>query len=159
MSAALELIRAVKARGGQIRIDCGDIVIAPKEAAMPILEELRTHKAEILALLQPRADDPESWRAPFVEWIDANCVPFERASSGLVVLHRLYLAQAAQPCTRDVFRAMLAELCFPIREVGGTELVDGLILKDDLQAIMAEHGMKAEARNETNSRSRLLPSL
>ena len=41
MSTALELIRAVEANGGLIRVEDGWLVIAPEDAAAPVMEELR----------------------------------------------------------------------------------------------------------------------
>ena len=52
MSAAFVLIRAVEANGGYIRVDGEYLVIAPGDAAEPVIEELRQHKAEIIGLLQ-----------------------------------------------------------------------------------------------------------
>ena len=51
MSAGVELIRAVEANGGRFRIDGESLVIAPGEAAAPLIDELRQHKAELLAEL------------------------------------------------------------------------------------------------------------
>jgi hypothetical protein len=164
---ARSLIHRVRQSGGRLSIAGSDILFTPGDptTADALTDDLRTHKAAILALLQPRADDPETWRAPFVEWLDSACVLFERASCGLAVLHRLCCdcarARGEAPCTKDVFRAMLAELFFPLREVGGTELVDGLILKDDLQAIMAEleSHLKRSADDASNTTNNGMPEV
>jgi len=52
MRTAQELIRTVVANGGQLRVEDGWLVIAPEDAATPVLEELRQHKAEIIGLLE-----------------------------------------------------------------------------------------------------------
>jgi hypothetical protein len=62
MSAALELIRAVEANGGRFRVDGEYLVIAPGEAASPVMEELRQHKAELLAELAQRPAMPAGVR-------------------------------------------------------------------------------------------------
>jgi hypothetical protein len=60
--AALSLIRAVEARGGILFIDGQDLVIRPKSAAAPLLEDLRQHKAEIMAELAQRLTMPAGVR-------------------------------------------------------------------------------------------------
>ena len=62
MSAALELIRTVEANGGCLRIDGEYLVIAPGEAAAPVMEELRQHKAELMAELARRPVMPSGVR-------------------------------------------------------------------------------------------------
>ena len=66
MNAALELIRAVEANGGRFRVDGEYLVIAPGEAAAPVMEELRQHKAELLAELARRPAMPAGVR--LVSW-------------------------------------------------------------------------------------------
>jgi hypothetical protein len=67
MSAlALELLESVEARGGSIRIDGQDLVISPREAAEPVLEELRRYKAELLAELARRPVMPAGVR--LIRW-------------------------------------------------------------------------------------------
>jgi hypothetical protein len=58
MSAALELIRTVEANGGRLRVDGKYLVIAPVEAAAPVMEEIRQHKAELMAELARRPAMP-----------------------------------------------------------------------------------------------------
>ena len=62
MNAALELIRAVEANGGRFRVDGEFLVIRPGEAAAPVMEELRQHKAELLAELARRPAMPAGVR-------------------------------------------------------------------------------------------------
>jgi hypothetical protein len=62
MSAALELIRIVEAKGGQLRVEDGWLVIAPGDAAEPVMEELRQHKPEIIELLAQRPVMPAGVR-------------------------------------------------------------------------------------------------
>ncbi len=66
MSAALELIRSVEANGGRFRVDGEYLVIAPGEAAAPVMEELREHKAELMAELARRPAMPAGVR--LIRW-------------------------------------------------------------------------------------------
>jgi hypothetical protein len=66
MSAALELIRTVEANGGCFRVDGEYLVIAPGEAATPVMEELRQLKPEIIELLARRPAMPSGVR--LVSW-------------------------------------------------------------------------------------------
>jgi len=66
MSAALELIRTVEANGGCFRVDGEYMVIAPGEAATPVMEELRQLKPEIIELLARRPAMPSGVR--LVSW-------------------------------------------------------------------------------------------
>ena len=142
MNAALQLIKAVEANGGTLRIDGNTLVIAPDSAGVAIIAELRQHKREIIQLLERRmgmrADDPEEWRSDFVLWLDSDCTLHPRCFSGLSSLHLAFCeweqARREVPCTRETFAAMLYELGFLMGEVEGTTLVSGLILKDDLEA-------------------------
>jgi len=66
MSAALELIRTVEANGGCFRVDGEYLVIAPGEAATPVMEEVRQLKPEIIELLARRPAMPSGVR--LVSW-------------------------------------------------------------------------------------------
>jgi len=63
---ALELIQIVEANGGRFRVDGEYLVIAPGEAAAPVMEELRQHKPEIIELLAERPAMPAGVR--LVSW-------------------------------------------------------------------------------------------
>jgi hypothetical protein len=62
MSSALGLIRAVEANGGRLRVEDGWLVIAPGDAAEPVMGELRQYKAEIIDLLAQRPAMPAGCR-------------------------------------------------------------------------------------------------
>jgi hypothetical protein len=66
MSAALELIRIVQSRGGRLWVDGEDLVIAPKNAAMPVIEALRRLKPELVEELVRRPQMPAG--VQLVEW-------------------------------------------------------------------------------------------
>lgn len=84
------------------------------------------------------AQDPEAWRAPFVDWLDSQCMQHQRAFGGLVIMHVAFCewdqARCGVPCTRDTFAALLADMGYLIGEIEGTLLVSGLILKEDATA-------------------------
>src|SRR5271157_3919785 len=60
---ALDLIQIVEANGGHLRVEDGWLVIAPGEAAAPVMEELRKHKAELIAELARRPAMPAGVRS------------------------------------------------------------------------------------------------
>lgn len=141
MSAALELIQAVEANGGQIRVEDGCLVIAPAEAAAPVLDSLRQHKGEIIGLLQSRRippDDPAEWREPFARWLEATCVRELRCSGGVSCLHIAFcewaIAHDDVPCKRLTFECLLRESGFLIDESVGVVLVSGLTFRGDPEA-------------------------
>jgi hypothetical protein len=65
-SAALSLIAAVEANGGRITVEGQWLVIDPREAGLPIADELRQHKAEIMAELAQRLTMPAGVR--LIHW-------------------------------------------------------------------------------------------
>jgi hypothetical protein len=142
MSAALELIRAVEANGGRIRVEDGWLVIAPEDAAAPVMEELRQHKAEIIGLLESASippDDPAEWRKPFAKWLNSACVCNPRCFGGVGCLHIAFCEWEAGrdgvPCNRDTFELLLKESGFLMGEVAGVVLVSGLTFREDAEAV------------------------
>jgi hypothetical protein len=142
MSVALDLIETVRANGGKMRVEGDSLVIAPDSAALPIVEELRQYKREIIRLLESRpavpAHDPEAWRAPFTEWLHSACTFHPRAFAGVRALHIAYceweIDRRGVPCSRETFETLLQELGFLMGEVERTLLVSGLIFRDDAAA-------------------------
>lgn len=121
-------------------MDGGDLLFVPGEpsTADDLTNALKAHKPEVLALLQHRAGEPETWRAAFVRWLDENYTVHLRRSSGAgfrnLALHfRTWADSYGWPCSEAVCRVLLEELCFEIRSVKGTELVQGLVPKSDLE--------------------------
>jgi hypothetical protein len=66
VSAALELIQIVESAGGRFMVDGDRLGIVPREAAAPVIDELRQHKAELLAELARRPAMPAGVR--LVSW-------------------------------------------------------------------------------------------
>jgi hypothetical protein len=139
MSAASELIQAVEENGGHIRVEDGCLVIAPGEAAAPVMQELRQHKPKIIRLLQSRdlpTHDPAEWRPPFARWLDAACFRSPRWFTNAAHLHSAFCdwetARGEVPCRPDTFERLLEEWDFLIGEVDGVVLVFGLALREDL---------------------------
>lgn len=139
---AVELLRRVEETGGRLRVDGADILFVPGEqsTADSLTDALRAHKGEILTLLQSTPpDDLESWRAPFVAWVDENYTLHLKKSSGagfrnLARHFRAWAESNGWPCSEPVCRVLLEELCFEIRMVHGVEMVQGLVPKSDLEA-------------------------
>ncbi len=138
MSAALDLIRKVEANGGHLRVDGEYRVIAPGEAAAPVMEELREHKAEIIGLLQSQPDLPaitpidDGWGL----WLLERCVYRDRwwGGAGALCLDLArWRADHGQPvpASRRAFVTALQTEGFQVTSDG---LVYGLVLKADLEA-------------------------
>jgi hypothetical protein len=138
MSAALELIRKVEANGGQLRVDGEYLVIAPKRAGEPLVDELRQHKSEIIELLHKRPDtsvgspQDDGWGT----WLLERCVFRDRWWGGTGALHldlaRWCIAHGRPvPTSRRAFEAVLQSEGFQVTSDG---LVYGLILEADLEA-------------------------
>ncbi len=149
MSAALELVRAVEANGGQIRVEDGCLVIAPGEAAEPVMAELRLHKAEIIALLSsrpidqaPPLDEPDAWRGPFRQWMTEQCVSKDRCFGGIgrLLIHfaEWSIANDSVPCTRPTFETLLTEAGF----LQADGFVSGLFLAEDWGAARCKPSTK-----------------
>ena len=148
MSAAQELILTVEANGGQLRIDGGDIVIAPGEAAAPVIDELRQHKSEIIGLLQDRHDMPledpldDGWGL----WLLERCVYRDHCWGGAGALYldlALWCVDYGRrvPASRRAFVAALQTEGFQVTSDG---LVYGLILKADLEAVLHWQGVTVQ---------------
>ena len=65
-AAALELIQRIEAAGGRFMIDGDRLGIVPRDAAMPVLEELRRHKTELIVELARRPKMPAGVR--LIRW-------------------------------------------------------------------------------------------
>lgn len=81
MNTALELIQVVEANGGHFRVDGECLVIAPGEAAAPVMEELRQLKAELLAELARRPNLPPGVR--LVRW-EPKAAPVQISRGAIV---------------------------------------------------------------------------
>lgn len=136
MSTALELIRTVEANGGQMRVENDCLVIAPEDAATPILDDLRRHKAEIIGLLQSRPASPaeapidEGWKL----WLQERCVFRDHWWFGTGALYRdfaRWCADRRQP-SPESWRPFVAALRVEGFQITSDGLVYGLILKADL---------------------------
>lgn len=53
MNTAMEIVRAVEANGGRLSIEDDEfLIIVPKRAGLPFVEDLKRHKPEIMAVLR-----------------------------------------------------------------------------------------------------------
>jgi len=157
MSAALELIRTVEENGGQLRVEDGWLIVAPQEAAAPVIEALRQHKAEIIGLLESASIppiDPAEWRKPFARWLNSACVRSPRWFTAVYALHEDYcdweIAQKGVPCTRETFLGLIAECGFLVDD-NGAALVSGLALQKDVEDF--NQAMRENAKYSSTTRS------
>jgi len=137
-STAMQLVQRIEANGGRFLIEGEELVIRPGDAAMPLVEELRTHKAEIIALLRSRATTPAE--APIDEgwglWMLARCVYRDRCFGGVGALYVDLARWCADhgrpvPASRRAFVTALQAAGFAVTTDG---LVYGLMLTEDLEA-------------------------
>ena len=140
MRTAQELIRTVVANGGQLRVEDGWLVIAPEDAATPVLEELRQHKAEIIGLLESSCippDDPAAWQKPFARWLDSACARHPRCFGDVGRLHIAFCewesGRGSVPCNRKAFDVLLLESGFLTGEVAGVVLASGITFREDFE--------------------------
>jgi len=138
MSTPIELIQAVEARGGRLSVEDEYLVIDPRKAGEPLMEELRRHKAEIITVILERA--ALRWRNPFEQWLRLECALRPRDFGGLNCLHRSFSAWAGEQdgatCSRDVFERLLKEHDFVFAGVCGVVLVAGLMLREDVESVV-----------------------
>lgn len=138
MSAALEVIKAIEANGGRVTVEGDRLVIVPRQAGIPLLPQLRAYKPEIVALLQKRASDPETWRAGFFAWVLESCELREGCEDSQSVASLLLdfaewcaVHDADAPC-RVMFERLLSDSGFPLKD----GLAVGVVLKLDLEAAL-----------------------
>jgi hypothetical protein len=136
MTTATELVRAVEANGGHLRVDGVELVVRPGTAGRPVADELRRHKQAIIALVLER--DAAVWQRPFEQWLNMACSFRPRDFAGFNCLFSSFIQWAGErdgaTCSRDVFSWMLAMHDFLVAEVHGTMLVSGLMLIEDAWA-------------------------
>ena len=158
MSAALKLIQRIESSGGQIRVEDGCLVIAPATAAEPVIEELRQHKTELIALLQSRTEQEED-SAPGSDalglWMLARCVYRDRCFGGVGALYLDLARWCAEqgrpmPASRRAFAVELQTEGFVLTADG---LVYGLMLREDLTAVLQGGAMNGKAKGTLRMRS------
>jgi len=137
---ALELIKAIQQNGGNIRVEDGNLKISPRAAALPIMQELKTWKPEIIAVLQgAQTDGRKYWRARFAQWVEFSCVRHPRCFGGLGCLYlsfcKFMCGRNEHPCSRETFRGSLAESAHLTGEINGTTLVSGIVLRSDVDGL------------------------
>jgi hypothetical protein len=134
MTSAEELVQLVEMNGGRLSIEGEELVISPSAAAASLLEELRAHKPEILALLRRRRE--RATAAALEAWLVNRCVFRDRCWGGIGSLHVhfcCWCAERGEPmiASREWFENMLA------REGFGLDLrygfVYGLLLAEDAE--------------------------
>ena len=120
MSSAPQLVEMVKANGGRLWIEDGWLIVEPRQAGLPIVQELRAHKPEIVALLQGRCDseldqDPAAWKEDFDKWKAESCIQREGPDDSTTVsalwvdFSEWTVAQESAPCMRPTFERLLTD--------------------------------------------------
>jgi hypothetical protein len=164
MSAALGVIRIVESAGGRFVVDGERLGIFPKDAAAPVLEELRKHKLEIIDLIHRReVERDDRLRKFFVWWFDARIwldteaialhKPNPRWWSGVTALHRAccrWILEHNQvvPPTSDEFILLLRELSCDIRAIHGEQMVMNVCQTEDVDAVEAYRSVNAGGKSE-----------
>jgi hypothetical protein len=151
-STAIELIRTVEANGGRLSVEGDKLVIEPREAAEPLVDELRAHKAQIIALIQSPTHDPEAWMEDFHRWALDRCVYRDRCFGGIGALWSDFgewaVGHSSVPCTRRTFELLLTDFGFFFAE----GMIYGLILKADLWALDARPEASEQPMNSRSTR-------
>ncbi|MGA8910819.1 MAG: hypothetical protein WB524_24620 [Acidobacteriaceae bacterium] len=138
MNEAEDLIRIVEQRGGRLTIEGEKLVIEPQSAALPLIDSLRAHKPQIVALLQSRSEQESAQDSDALGlWLLARCIYRDRCAGGMGGLHldfaRWCTAQGLTiPESRRTFVAALQAAGFAVTTDG---LVSGLVLREDVQAV------------------------
>ena len=167
MNTAIELVQAVEANGGRQTVEGEWLVVCPGEAGAPLVEELRQHKPEILALLRNRnekgcavpSSDSAEWRAAFSQWVTTDCVGHWRLHGGVGRLHVAFceseVGRGAVPCSRADFEVLLREQGWEIEQP--LALVNGLMLRVDVDArLLPENAERSPSKSPQFSQGREL---
>jgi hypothetical protein len=153
-----QLIGVVETAGGRFRIEGDRLGITPREAAAHVIEELRTHRLEIIDILSRRQQmtagvqpdetiyDPlDTLREPFVRWfdrrvwLDADSLAryvAPRWHSSVVALYSdccrwMLKHDQGVPPTCEEFMRLLQELCLEIVTIRGEEFVANICMLED----------------------------
>ncbi len=142
MSAALELIRAVEANGGRIRVEDGWLVIAPEKcrrSAHGRAAPAQGRDYRVARIGQHPAPRPGRVAETVNEMAGFSCVRHPRCFGGVGSLHIAFCewdsGRGRVPCNRDTFELLLEELGFLMGEVAGVVLVSGLTFREDAEAV------------------------
>jgi hypothetical protein len=137
-AAAWELVSFIERKGGRFAIEGDELVIRPGDAAMPVINELRQHKTEIIALLQSRTANPDELLHG--EWLLEECVFIDARWGGIGALYLSLAHWSARhgrplPKSRAAFVTALQAEGFQVTSDG---LVYGLVLKSDVACALEQ---------------------
>ena len=153
MSRAAELIRGIESIGGEIWVDGTELVISPGDVAVLVLEELRQHKVEIIALLDSRNSSADRTDDSLDgEWMLERCVYRDRWWGGVGALYldlARWLAERgkAVPASRLSFVRALQTEGFQVTSDG---LVYGLTLKEIQTPVRAKKAVSASTTTKSH---------
>jgi hypothetical protein len=134
MTTAQELISIIERRGGRLTVEGDKLVIEPPEAGLPVVDSLRSHKLEIIALIQSRPVDNDALSL----WLLERCRFDLRCASGTSALYLDFASWCVSrgwraPTSRQVFAKALDGEGFTLTPAG---FWLGLILREDLDTIL-----------------------
>lgn len=140
-----------------------NLKISPRAAALPMMQQLKARKLEIIAILRGVSVEYLKWREPFTQWIESSCIFHPLWFGGLTCLHRQFSewmnTRDGDPCDRESFIRLLRESGYLMGRVEGTILVSGLALRDDVEAYADAPAPSRETSISTSLLSRREPSI
>lgn len=134
-----EILRTIESAGGTLWADGERLGYRLPEPVLPLVEELRSRKREVLALLAERysnpspAHDPAAWAEDFHRWALSRYRFQDRRFSEISVLHIDFCKWQEDrkdvPCTRETFERLLRVAGFFFAD----GKVYGLVLAEDIK--------------------------
>lgn len=136
MTPALQVILTVENHGGTLTVEGENLVIVPASAGLPVLDSLRLHKPEIIALIQSRSTDDDVLGV----WLLDRCCFDDRCASMPGALYLDFVRWCVSrslpaPDSRQAFLKTLYKEGFVTTTAG---YVHGLILREDFDAILGK---------------------
>lgn len=152
-----QVIEFIRSRGGRLWIEGDLLIVEPDSAGLPIIDQLRAAKPQIVALIQNGqgvSDETDSDTLPG-QWLLDRCVSRDRCFGGIAALHLDLARWCAEhglpvPASRRAFVEALEAEGFTVSTDG---MVAGLVLKADLWALVAPEA-SAEPEQATAGKRR-----
>lgn len=131
-----QVIDFIRSRGGRLYIEGSLLIVEPDTAGLPVIEQLRAAKPEIVAMLQGEAVTERDVLPG--GWLLDRCAYRDRCFGGVGGLHldlARWCAEHGQPvpASRRAFETALQAEGFAVTTDG---LVYGLLLREDVEAAL-----------------------
>lgn len=118
------IVTMVEQIGGSLWVDGATLRFKLPDSCRPLIEELREHKAEIVARIsqqeQMPSEDPAAWVEDFHRWALSNCRYQDRRFSMIGALHLDFCewapAHDSVPCRLQTFERLLKASGFLIAD-------------------------------------------